>query len=86
MVSFAEFEMPVWYKGIIPEHLAIRNGVGIFDVTHMGRVTITGTDAEAFLNYVTTNDVSALEPLSAQYSVMCNDKGGIRDDFVLSCQ
>jgi aminomethyltransferase len=86
MVSFAEFEMPVWYKGIIPEHLAVRNSVGIFDVTHMGRVTITGADVEAFLNYVTTNDVSILEPLSAQYSLMCNEKGGIKDDFVLSRQ
>jgi aminomethyltransferase len=86
IVSFAGFEMPIWYKGIIPEHLAVRNDVGIFDVTHMGRATITGTDAEAFLNYVTTNDVSVLEPLSAHYSVMCNEKGGIKDDFVLSRQ
>jgi aminomethyltransferase len=86
LVSFAEFEMPVWYKGIIPEHLAVRNSVGIFDVTHMGRVIITGADAEAFLNYVTTNDVSALELLDAQYSLMCNEKGGIKDDFVLSRQ
>jgi aminomethyltransferase len=86
LVSFAEFKMPVWYKGIIPEHLTVRNSVGIFDVTHMGRVIITGADAEAFLNYVTTNDVSALELLDAQYSLMCNEKGGIKDDFVLSRQ
>lgn len=86
MVSFAGFEMPIWYKGIIPEHLAVRNSVGIFDVTHMGRVTVTGTEAEAFLNYVTTNDVSTLEPLDAHYTIMCNEKGGIKDDFVLSRQ
>ncbi len=86
LVPFAEFQMPIWYKGIIPEHLAVRNNVGIFDVTHMGRVTITGPDAEAFLNYVTTNDVTTLEPLSAHYSVMCNEEGGIKDDFVLSRQ
>jgi aminomethyltransferase len=86
LVSFAEFEMPVWYKGIIPEHLAVRNSVGVFDVTHMGRVIIAGADAESFLNYVTTNDVSALELLDAQYSIMCNEKGGIKDDFVLSRQ
>ena len=78
--------MPISYKGIIPEHMAVRNGVGIFDVTHMGRVTITGADAKAFLNYVTTNDVSKLEILSAHYSTMCNEKGGIKDDFVLSRQ
>ena len=86
IVSFAQFEMPIWYKGIIPEHLAVRNSVGIFDITHMGREIITGPDAEAFLNYVTTNNVSALEPLSAHYSTMCNERGGIKDDFVLSRQ
>ncbi len=86
MITFAGFEMPIWYKGIIPEHLAVRNGVGIFDVTHMGRAMITGSDASSFLNYVTTNDVSTLEPLDAQYSIMCNEKGGIKDDFVISRQ
>ncbi|MDH5779845.1 MAG: glycine cleavage system aminomethyltransferase GcvT [Candidatus Bathyarchaeota archaeon] len=84
MALFAGFEMPMWYKGIIPEHVAVRNTVGIFDITHMGRAVITGPEAEAFLNYVTTNDVSSLAPLSAHYSTMCNEKGGIKDDFVLS--
>lgn len=84
MTEFADFEMPIWFKGIIPEHLAVRNSVGIFDITHMGRAIITGPRSEAFLNYVTTNDVSALVPLSAHYSNMCNEKGGIKDDFVLS--
>ena len=86
LVPFAEFEMPIWYKGIIPEHLAVRNGVGIFDVTHMGRVSVIGADAVPFLNRVTTNDVSALAIMDAQYSLMCNEKGGIKDDFVLSRQ
>lgn len=84
--AFAGFEMPIWYEGIIPEHLAVREGVGIFDITHMGRVLITGSDAESFLNHTTTNDVSALEPKSAHYSVMCNEEGGIKDDFVISRQ
>ncbi len=84
LTSFADFEIPIWYKGTIPEHLAVRDKVGIFDVTHMGRVIITGSDGEAFLNYVTTNDVSTLLPLSAHYSVMCNKEGGIKDDFVVS--
>ncbi len=75
--------MPLWYKGIIPEHLAVRNSVGIFDVSHMGRVIIIGADSERFLNYVITNDVSMLSPNSAQYSVMCNENGGIMDDFVM---
>ncbi|MFQ6086720.1 MAG: glycine cleavage system aminomethyltransferase GcvT [Candidatus Bathyarchaeia archaeon] len=84
MTLFAGFEMPLWYKGIIPEHMAVRNKVGIFDITHMGRALISGAESEAFLNYVTTNDVARLTPLSAHYSTMCNEKGGIKDDFILS--
>jgi len=84
MVEFAGFDMPLWFKGIIPEHMAVRSRVGIFDITHMGRVLITGAKSEAFLNYVITNDVSVLAPLSAQYSVMCNENGGIKDDFIVS--
>jgi aminomethyltransferase len=86
MMAFSGFDMPTWYEGIIPEHLAVRNAVGVFDVTHMGRVVITGSEAEEFLNYVTTNDAAALAPLDAQYSLMCNEHGGIKDDFVLSRQ
>jgi len=84
MDVFAGFAMPMWYKGIIPEHLAVRNHVGIFDVTHMGRMVVSGPEAQTFLNYIATNDVSALTPLSAQYTIMCNEQGGIKDDFVLS--
>ena len=84
MTLFAGFEMPLWFKGIIPEHLAVRKTVGIFDITHMGRALITGPEAEKFLNYISTNDVSKLTPLSAQYSTLCNEKGGIKDDFVVS--
>ena len=83
LTVFAGFEMPLWYKGIIPEHLAVRNNAGIFDISHMGRVIITGVDSEHFLNYVITNDVSTLSPNSARYSVMCNENGGIIDDFVV---
>jgi aminomethyltransferase len=83
LTVFAGFEMPLWYKGVIPEHLTVRNSVGIFDISHMGRVIIKGADSEHFLNYVITNDVSRLSPNSAQYSVMCNENGGIIDDFVI---
>ena len=83
LTVFAGFEMPLWYKGIIPEHLAVRNNVGVFDISHMGRVMVTGVDSERFLNYVITNDTSKLPPNAAQYSVMCNEKGGILDDFVV---
>ena len=84
MTEFAGFHMPIWYKGIIREHMAVRTKVGIFDITHMGRTTITGAESEAFLNHVTSNDVAALTPLSAHYSTMLNENGGIKDDFVLS--
>ena len=80
---FAGFEMPLYYKDIAPEHLAVRNNVGIFDISHMGRATVSGADSERFLNYVITNDVSTLAPSSAQYSVMCTETGGIVDDFVV---
>lgn len=75
--------MPIYYKDITPEHLAVRNSVGIFDISHMGRVMVAGADSERFLNYVITNDVSTLQANAAQYSVMCNYEGGIIDDFVL---
>ena len=74
--------MPLWYYGVIPEHLAVRNDVGIFDISHMGRVSIKGRDSERFLDYIITNDVSTTSPNEASYSVMCNPAGGILDDFV----
>jgi aminomethyltransferase len=83
MFDFVGFYMPLWYKGIIPEHLAVRTRVGLFDTTHMGRALISGARSEDFLNYLTTNDVSRLEPLGAQYSTMCNEHGGIKDDLIL---
>src|SRR4030042_6513394 len=75
--------MPLYYKDISPEHLAVRNSVGVFDISHMGRVIVTGIESEQFLNYVITNDVSTLQPNAAQYSVMWNENGGIIDDFVV---
>jgi aminomethyltransferase len=83
MVEFTGFQMPIWYKGIVPETLAVRNQVGIFDVSHMGRAMVQGGNAEAFLNFVTTNDVSALKPGQAHYSLLCNENGGIKDDIVV---
>jgi hypothetical protein len=77
MTVFASFEMPLWYKDVLPEHLAVRNSVGVFDISHMGRVLVTGSDSERFLNSVITNDVSRLASNDAQYSVMCNENGKI---------
>jgi len=83
MTEFAGFEMPLWYKGIIPEHMAVRNAVGIFDVSHMGRVIIEGKDAEKFVNYIVTNDIKEADILGAKYTVMCNENGGIIDDAIV---
>ncbi|MDW8301556.1 MAG: glycine cleavage system aminomethyltransferase GcvT [Bacteroidia bacterium] len=83
MVVFAGFEMPVRYTGEIEEHLAVRNSVGIFDVSHMGEFIIRGKDALPFLQYVTSNDVSKLTINKAQYSCLPNDKGGIVDDIIV---
>jgi len=82
LVDFGGFEMPVWFEGIIPEHNAVRNAVGIFDTSHMGRTLAEGREAEKFLNYVVTNNVSDLELMKGLYTVMCNPRGGIVDDLI----
>jgi len=83
MVVFAGYEMPVRYTGDLDEHFAVRNSVGIFDVSHMGEFIIRGKDALTFLQYVTSNDVSKLTINKAQYSCLPNDKGGIVDDIIV---
>jgi aminomethyltransferase len=83
LVEFAGFEMPVQYSGIIDEHLAVRNRVGVFDVTHMGEFIVRGKDAVAFLQKMTINDVSKLSDGRVQYSAMCYDNGGIVDDLLV---
>ncbi len=83
MVEFAGYDMPVQFKGIIPEHNRVRTTVGVFDVSHMGRIEVRGADAEKWLNHMTTNDVSALAVNQAQYSVLCYPDGGIVDDLVV---
>lgn len=83
MVPFAGFNMPVTYKGIREEHEAVRNGVGIFDVSHMGEFIIRGKEALDLVQRVTTNDASALAIGQAQYSCMPNRDGGIVDDLLV---
>jgi aminomethyltransferase len=72
--------MPIQYKGIREEHLAVRRRVGIFDVSHMGQIETRGPQALAFLQHVVSNDVRRLPEGGAQYSVICNDGGGVLDD------
>ena len=75
LVPFAGWEMPVQYpSGILAEHNAVRTGVGIFDVSHMGEFEITGPDRNAFVNRVTCNDVGALEAGQVQYSGILTDR------------
>lgn len=83
ITDFAGFELPVWYEGIIPEHMAVRTNVGVFDVSHMGRIRIRGNKAAEFLDYVTTRQPSQLQPLQGHYTVMCNQQGGVIDDLIV---
>jgi aminomethyltransferase len=81
LVPFAGWEMPVQYAGIREEHVAVRNGVGVFDVSHMGEIETSGPDAETFLQRILSNDVSKIAEDGAQYSVLCKDDGGVLDDL-----
>jgi aminomethyltransferase len=81
LVPFAGWEMPVQYTGIREEHLAVRAGVGIFDVSHMGEIETSGPDATHFLQHLLSNDVAKLDVGGAQYSVLCRADGGVLDDL-----
>jgi len=83
MVEFANYEMPIQYSSIIAEHKAVRNSVGVFDVSHMGEVFISGDKALDFVQHITINDASKLFPGRVQYSAMCYPDGGIVDDLLV---
>jgi len=83
MVAFAGYEMPIEFSGGVDEHLSVRNHLGIFDVSHMGEITISGDGAMDYVNMLTTNDVRGLDLFQAQYTAMLNDRGGIIDDLVV---
>jgi aminomethyltransferase len=83
LVEFGGWEMPLFYSGIIQEHLAVRQSAGIFDISHMGEFLISGPGSAAFLNHALTNDAAKLPILSAQYTLMCNLQGGVVDDTYL---
>jgi aminomethyltransferase len=85
LVEFAGYEMPVSYTGINDEHQAVRKGVGVFDVSHMGEFIIKGAEALNLIQRVTTNDVSKLAAGQAQYSCFPNESGGIVDDLLVYC-
>ena len=83
MVPFAGYNMPLQYVGLTQEHLAVRNSVGVFDVSHMGEFIIRGNGALELIQKISTNDASKLVPGKVQYSCMPNGKGGIVDDLLI---
>ena len=83
MMAFAGYDMPVQYSSITAEHLAVRNRVGVFDVSHMGEFLVTGPSAGEFIQDLVTNDVSKLYDGKAMYTLMCNERGGTVDDLLV---
>jgi aminomethyltransferase len=83
MVEFAGYSMPIQYSGIRDEHRCVRDTVGVFDVSHMGEIEVTGAGAEDLVQKLTINDISTLEVGQAQYSAMCYEDGGIVDDLLV---
>jgi len=83
MVEFAGWEMPVQYQGIIQEHKAVRDGVGVFDVSHMARILIEGDTAEELLDFLSTNKIAGKNEGTATYTVWCDKSGGCVDDLIV---
>jgi aminomethyltransferase len=83
MVPYAGYEMPLQYSSIIEEHRVVRGAVGLFDLSHMGELHISGPEALAFVRYAVVSDPGALEPGQAQYSMLCAPDGGIIDDLIV---
>ena len=83
MSPFAGFDMPIEYKGIVEEHNAVREGVGVFDVSHMGEVYVEGTDARRFVNHIFTNDVTKIADGEILYGMMLYPNGGVVDDLLV---
>jgi aminomethyltransferase len=82
MVAFAGWEMPVQYKGVIDEHLAVRSRAGLFDVSHMGEIEVRGAGALEFCQRLTANDLSRVKLFQAQYNLLLNEQGGVIDDVI----
>lgn len=85
LIEFGGWEMPVQYTSIMDEHQAVRTAAGMFDISHMGEVTVSGSGATAFLNRLLTNDIRKLQPGQGQYTLMCNERGGVIDDLYAFC-
>lgn len=83
IVDYAGWFLPVQYEGLIPEHEAVRNAAGLFDVSHMGEIVVKGKDALAYLQYLLTNDIASIETDQIIYTFMCYPDGGVVDDFLV---
>jgi aminomethyltransferase len=83
LVDFAGWEMPIQYTSIVEEHQAVRTAVGLFDISHMGRLTFEGADAVDLIQYLYTNDAASMKPGQVRYGLICNEKGGILDDVTV---
>lgn len=83
MSPFGGFDMPIQYSGIVDEHQAVRTACGVFDVSHMGEVLITGNDAERYVNHIFTNDVKGMPNGKILYGMMCYENGGVVDDLLV---
>lgn len=85
MVAFANYLLPIQYRSIVEEHLAVRERVGVFDVSHMGELLIEGENAVSFVNYLVCNDISLIQPSRIKYSPLLNEHGNIIDDLLIYC-
>src|SRR4029450_12464572 len=83
MGPVAGWEMPVQYEGVIPEHLAVRQDSGAFDVSHMGEIEVEGPRARELLDSLLSSDLQRIGPGRAQYTLLTNDQGGILDDLIV---
>lgn len=83
MSPFGGFDMPIQYAGIVEEHNAVRNACGVFDVSHMGEVTVKGPEAEKYVNYIFSNNVAGLADGAILYGMMLNHQGGVVDDLLV---
>src|SRR4051794_34328746 len=83
MVDFAGWDMPVQYKSIVEEHQAVRTAAGLFDISHMGRLSFGGPDSLALVQHVYTTNPATMRDGQARYGLVCNDHGGIRDDVLV---
>ena len=82
MIDFGGWQMPVQYSGIIDEHQTVRNAVGVFDISHMGQIVVSGANAQSWLNSLLTNNIDRLEAGESQYTFLLNHRGGVIDDLI----